>query len=69
MQRFLGIDIQPDGNVRLPRALWESNLDNLSKADLNPIQKVEVIRQILVAKMQYQLRLSDHGLEEAGKIN
>lgn len=43
LARSLGEDIQPEGNVRLPRALWESFLDNLSKAHLNPIQKVEAI--------------------------
>ena len=69
LARSLGEDIQPEGNVRLPRALWESFLDNLSKAHLNPIQKVEAIWQILVAKIQYQLRLSDHVLEEAMNIN
>ena len=42
---------------------------NLRESHLNPIQKVEAIRQILVAKIQYQLRLSDHGLEEARKLN
>ena len=69
LARYLGVDIQPDGNVRLPIALWESYLDNLSRAHLNPIQKFEAIRQILVAKIQYQLRFSDHGLEEVRKIN
>ena len=50
-------------------ALWESYLDNLSKGHINPIQKIEAIRQILVAKIQYQLHFTDHGLEEARKIN
>ena len=67
--RYLAIDFQPDGNVRLPRTLWESYLRNLAKSHLNPIQKVKAIRQVLVAKIQYQLRLSHHGFEEARNIN
>lgn len=67
--RYLKVDNQDDGNVKLPRALRESNLCNLVKSHLNPIQKVEAIRQVLVTKIQYQLRLTDHGLEEARKIN
>ena len=55
--------------MKLLRVLWESYLNNLSKAHLNPIQKVEATRQILTAKIQYQLCLSDHGLEEVRKIN
>ena len=69
LARYLGVDIQPDGNIRLPRALWKSYLENLSKAHLNPIQKIEAIRQTLASKIKYQLRLSDHGLEEVRKIN
>ena len=62
-------NIQPDGTVRLPRALWNKYLENLWKAHLNPIQKVDVIRQVTVAKIKYQLRLSDDGFEEARKLN
>ena len=69
LARYLGVDFQPDGSIRLSRALWISYLENLSKVHLNPIQKIEAIRQKLVSKIKYQLHLSDHGLEEAGKIN
>ena len=67
--RHLGVDIRPDGSVKLPRATWENYLKNLAAAHLNPIQKIDAIRQIIVVKVQYQLRLSDHGLEESKKIN
>ena len=67
--KYLGVEIQPDGSVKLPRATWETYPKNLAAAHLNPIQKVDAIRQVMVAKIQYQLRLSDHGLEEARKIN
>ena len=32
-------------------------------------QKIEATRQIVIAKIQFQLRLSNHGLEEARKLN
>lgn len=55
--------------LKLPRALRKGYLDNLLGVNLNPIQEVEAIRQVIVAKIQYQLKLSDHGFEEARKIN
>ena len=67
--KYLGVELQPDGSVKLPRQLWEKYLENLRQSHLNPIQKIEATRQVLVAKIQYQLRLSDHGLEEARKLN
>ena len=39
------------------------------KGQLKPIQKVQAIRHVVTAKIQYYLHLSDHGLEEARKIN
>ena len=68
LARYLGVDIRPDGSVHLPRQTWINYLENLTKAQLNPIQKVDAIRSTIAAKIQYQLRLSDHGLEEARKL-
>ena len=65
----LGVELRPDGEVKLPRKTWDSYLTNISAAHLNPIQKVDTICQVIIAKIQYQLRLSDHRLEEARKIN
>ena len=67
--KYLGVDLHPDGSVKLPRETWEKYLQNLRQSHLNPIQKIKAIRQVLVAKIQYQLRVSDHGLEEARKLN
>ena len=67
--KYLGVELQPDGSVKLPRQLWEKYLENLRQVHLNPIEEIEAIRQVLIAKIQYQLRLSDHGLEEARKLN
>ena len=49
--KYLGVEIHLDRNVRLPRALWNKYLENLTKAHLNPIQKVEAIRQVILAKI------------------
>ena len=51
--KYLGVEIQPDGDVKLSRALCSKYLENPTKAHLNPIQKVEAIRQIIAAKIQY----------------
>ena len=67
--KYLGVEIQPDVSVKLPRATWETYLKNLAAVHLNPIQKVNALCQVIVAKTQHELRLSDHGLEEARKIN
>ena len=67
--KYLGVELHPDGSVKLLRQLWEKYLENLRQSHLNPIQKIEAIRQVLIAKIQYQLRLSDHGLKEERKLN
>ena len=55
--------------MKLPRKTWDLYLTNISATHLNPIQKEDAIRQVIIAEIQYQLRLSDHGLEEGRKIN
>ena len=67
--KYLGVQITPTGNVQLPRKTWEDYLQNFTKSHFNPIQKVQAISQVVTAKLQYHLRLSDHGLEEVRKIN
>ena len=54
--KYLGVELHPDGSVKLPRQLWEKYLENLRQSHVNPIQKIEAIRQLLIAKVQYQLR-------------
>ena len=41
LARYLGVDIRPDGSVHLPRQTWINYLENLTKVQLNPIQKVD----------------------------
>ena len=67
--KYLGANIQPDGSVKLPSATWREYLQRLISSHLNPIEKIEAIRHVLTAKIQYHLRLSDHGLEMARKLN
>ena len=67
LPKYLGVCITPTQDVQLPRRKWEGYLKNVGH--LKPIQKVQAIRHVVTAKIQYYLHLSDHGLEEARKIN
>ena len=66
---YLGVEIRPDGSIKLPKKKWISYLSNPEQAHLNPIRKIEAIQQVVASKIKYQLGLSDDGLEEARKIN
>ena len=37
---YLGVEIRPDGSIRLSKKIWNSYLSNSEKAHLNPIQKI-----------------------------
>ena len=67
--KYLGVFIKYDGEVALPITEWKTQLERLRKCHLNPLQKVEAIRQVVDAKMLYQIRLSDHDLEMARKLD
>ena len=69
LQKYLGVYIRHDGKIALPRSVWKIKLERIMSCYLTPIQKVQVIRQSISSIILYQLRLSDHGLEEARKIN
>ena len=45
LQKYLGVFIRHDGKISLPRAEWTVKLERLGSCHLNPIQKVQVIRQ------------------------
>ena len=69
LQKYLGMYIHHNGKISLPREDWKIKLERLQTCQLNPIQKVQVIRQSICFFILFQLRLSDHGLEEAQKLN
>ena len=69
LQKYLGTHIHHDGKIWLPRTTWKIKLDRLKACLLNPIQKVQVITQTICSTILFQLRLSEHGLEEARKLN
>ena len=69
LQKYLGFHIHHDGKIALPRATWKMKLERLMSCCLTPIQKVQVIRQSICSIILFQLCLSDHGLEEAPKLN
>ena len=49
--------------------MWKIYLERIKKSCLTPLQKVRVIKGVISSKILYQLRLSDHGLEEARKLD
>ena len=67
--KYLAVFITYDGEVALPITEWKTQLERLRKCHLNPLQKVQVIRQVVSAKMLYQIRLSDHGLQMSRKLH
>ena len=69
LQKYLGVHIRHDGKIALPRSVCKTKLECIMSCYLTLIQKVQVIRQSICFLILFQLRLSDHGLEEARKIN
>ena len=70
LQKYLGVYIRHDGKISLPQEdKIRIKLERLRTCQLNPIQKVQVIRQSICSSTLFQLPLSDHGLEEARKLN
>ena len=67
--QYLGVHIRHDGKIALPRSVWKTKLEPIMPCYLTPIQKVQVLRQSICSIILFQLRLSDHGLEDARKIN
>ena len=69
LQKYLGVYIWHDGKIALPRSTWKMKLDRLMPCYLTSIEKVQVIRQSICSIILFQLQLSDHGVEKAGKLN
>ncbi len=69
LMRYLGVELNPLGEIVLPLAEWESQFSRLAKAPLKPGQRVWAIREILTPRISYQLRLSDAGVTKVKKIN
>ena len=67
--KYLGLHINHAGKVELPRKLWKLYLERIRKSCLTAFQKIRVIKEVICCKMLFQLRLSNHGLEEAGKLD
>ena len=69
LEKYLGPHINHTRKVELPRSLWKVNLNRIKKWCLTPLQKIRVIKEVISSKILYQIRLSDHGLEEARKFD
>ena len=67
--KYLGLHINHAWKVELPRKMWKAYIEKIKKSCPTPLQKVRVIKEVIRSKILYQLRLLDHGLEEARKLN
>ena len=65
LSKYLRVYVHIDREVALRIAEWNGQLEGLRKSHLTSIQKVQTV----VAKMLYQLRLSDHGLKMTRKLH
>ena len=57
------------GRVELPRNLWKVYLKRIKKSCLTVFPNIQVIKEVIRDKMLFQLRLSNHGLEEERKLD
>ena len=69
LQKCLGVYIRPDRKIALPRTTWKLKLERLMSCYLNPMQKIQVIKQSICSIILFQLHLSDHSLKEARELN
>ena len=68
LSKYLGVHIRINGEIALPIEEWSIQLERLRRSHLNALQKIQSIRQAVIAKILYHLRLSDHGLGMARKL-
>ena len=57
--KYLGVMLNPAGEVVIDEQDWLRQLNNLSSSKLKPYQKVEVLRETVIGKMVYSFRLAD----------
>ena len=67
--RDLRLYINHEGRVKLPRNLWKVCLERIRKSCLTVFQKIQFFKEVICNKILFQLRLSNHGLEEAKRLD
>ena len=67
LSKYLGVHICINGEIVLPINEWSIQLERLRRSHLNALQKVQLIRQVVTAKIHH-LRLSDHGVGMVRKL-
>ena len=67
--KYLGLHINHASKVELLRKLWKLYLERIKKSCLTVFQKIRVIKEVIGRKILFHLRLSNHGLEEARKLD
>ena len=65
--KYLGVTIDPAGKIALPIEEWKLWLTRLRKCSLKPEQKVKTLREVVCARINYVLRMSDCGICELRK--
>ena len=67
--KYLGLQTDHTEKVNLPRNLWKLYLERIRSSCLTFFQNIRVIKEVMSSKILFQLRLSDHGSEEARKLD
>ena len=69
LMRYLGVNLNPLGEVVLPLDLWETWFERIRRTPLKPAQRIWSIRTIIIPRMMHQLRLADVGISKLKVIN
>ena len=69
LMRYLGVNLNPLGEVVLPLDLWETWFERIRRAHLKPAQRIWSIRTIIIPRMMHQLRLADVGISKLKILN
>ena len=67
--KYLGIKLNPLGEVVLPIEQWNNWFESLRKAALKPQQRIIAIKEVIIPKILHQLRLSQCGIGKLKKVN
>ena len=67
--KHLGLQIDHTEKVELPRSSRKLYLERIKNSCLTVFQQIRVIKEVISSKILFQLRLLDHRLEEARKLD
>ena len=67
--KYLGLQTDRTEKVELPRSSRKLYLERIKNSCLTVFQQIRVIKEVISSKILFQLRLLDHRLEEARKLD